>query len=154
MRVLIRFENMTTKPSSCKLSNDQCPTTSEPIKAHILIHEGMNASGMTICPSRNAKCGKSNTGCLPHTHTHICVCVHVSLCMYTHDVLQNVCLYAYVCVYVSTKNVKHWPQAHHISPSVYVQQPRKSVLAWQEKAYVCMYACICARVWAGEGVCM
>ena len=80
-----------------------------------------------------------------HTHTNICVCVLVSLCMYTHDVLQNVCLYAYVCmyvcVYVSTKNVKHWPQAHHISPSVYVQQPRKSVLAWQEKAYVCMYMC-------------
>ena len=98
VRVLIRFENMTTKPSSCKLSNDQCPTTSEPIKAHILIHEGMNASGMTICPSRNAKCGKSNTGCLAiHTHTHICVCVHVSLCTYMTYCKVCVCMYMYVC---------------------------------------------------------
>ena len=95
VRVLIRFENMTTKPSSCKLSNDQCHTTSEPIKAHILIHEGMNASGMTICPSRNAKCGKSNTGCL--THTHICVCVHVSLCTHMTYCKMCVCMHMYVC---------------------------------------------------------
>ena len=100
VRVLIRFENMTTKPSSCKLSNDQCPTTSEPIKAHILIHEGMNASGMTICPSRNAKCGKSNTGCLPHTHKHMCMCA--CKLMYVHTRRIAKCVSVCICMYVCT----------------------------------------------------
>ena len=152
VRVLIRFENMTTKPSSCKLSNDQCPTTSEPIKAHILIHEGMNASGMTICPSRNAKCGKSNTGCLPHTHKHMCMCACKLMYVHTRRIAKcvSVCICMYVCMCVRKHEERQTLATGPPHFSKCVQQPRKNVLAWQEKAYVC----ICARIWAGEGVCM
>ena len=99
---------MTTKPSSCKLSNDQRHATSERISRHILIYEGTNASGMTVCPSQNAKCRKSNTGCLA-THTYMYM--YVSSYAYMTYCKMCVCICLYVCMYVGTKtsNVDHMP---------------------------------------------
>ena len=54
----------------------------------------------------------------------------------------------YVCMYICRhKNVKHWPYAHQISPSVYVQQPRKNVLAWSMYVHTDMYINICCDVY-------
>ena len=41
-----------------------------------------------------------------------------------------------MCVYLSTKNVKHWPQAHHISPSVYSNQEKAYLLGRRRRMYV------------------
>ena len=67
-------------------------------------------------------------------YIHICICMQARIQTWHIVKCVSVCICMCVCRH---KNVKHWPYAHHISPSVYSNQEKTYLLD------LCMYIQIC-----------